>query len=120
MTYWDHVHHHADYDQIWMAHPLIRAAINQRVSGDPNIWPVQSLARRLGKTIGGCLSIGCGIGGLERSLVEERISNEITGIDVSESALAEAQLAARDIPIRYIAPDSRDVLRTAAFDAAVF
>ncbi|HEX9501316.1 MAG TPA: class I SAM-dependent methyltransferase [Thermoanaerobaculia bacterium] len=120
MTYWDHVHHHADYDQIWMAHPLIRAAINQRVSGDPNIWPVQSLARRLGKTIGACLSIGCGIGGLERSLVEERISNEITGIDVSESALAEARRAAGDMPIRYIAADAREFLRAKTFDAIFF
>jgi SAM-dependent methyltransferase len=120
VTYWDHIHHHVDYDQIWMAHPLIRAAINQRVSGDPNIWPVRSLARRLGKTIGRCLSIGCGLGGLERSLVEERISSDITGIDVSEAALAEARKAAGDMPIRYIAADAREFLRGNTFDAIFF
>ena len=100
--------------------PLVRAAINERVSGDPNIWPVRSLARRLGKTIGPCLSIGCGLGGLERSLIEERISNDITGIDVSETVLAEARKAGGDMPIRYIAADAREFLRGKTYDAIFF
>jgi hypothetical protein len=88
--YWDNVSHHVDYDQNWMAHPLVRAAINQRVSGDPNVWPVTALHRRLGTPAGPCLSIGCGLGGLERSLIEEGISRDVTGIDISDSVEAGA------------------------------
>ncbi|HYS53560.1 MAG TPA: class I SAM-dependent methyltransferase [Thermoanaerobaculia bacterium] len=120
MNYWDDVSRHVDYDQIWMAHPLVRAAINRRVSGDPHVWPVAALKRRLGKTIGPVLSIGCGLGGLERSLVEEQISYDVTGIDVSETALEEARRAAGSMPIRYIAADARDFLREKSFDAIFF
>ena len=122
MNYWDAVAHHVDYDQNWMAHPLVRAAINTRVSGDPNVWPITALRRWLGKSIGPSLSIGCGLGGLERSLIEENISRDVTGIDVSESVLAEARRAAGSMPIRYIATDARQFLREhkAVFDGIFF
>ena len=116
MTYWDDVYHHADTEQIWMAHPLIRAAINQRVTGNPNLWPIFGLKRHAGRT----LSIGCGIGGLERSLIEARIADEVIGIDVSETALAEARRAAGGMPITYIAADAREFLRAKKFDAIFF
>lgn len=122
MNYWDNVSHHVDYDQSWMAHPLVRAAINERVSGDPNVWPITALGRQLAKPIGACLSLGCGLGGLERSLIEENISLDVSGIDISESVLAEARRAAGQMPIRYIAADARQFLRghKAAFDGIFF
>src|SRR6187401_1174752 len=93
MNYWDEVAHHTDTSDIWMGHPAVRAAINRRVTGNPDIWPIRGLASELAGRIPvrTALSVGCGTGGLERSLVEEGIVTEITGIDTSEAALAEAR-----------------------------
>lgn len=119
MNYWEELSHHAD-EQMWMAHPLVRRAINERVSGDPNIWPITALRLRLERTIGPCLSIGCGTGGLERSIVDEGISREVTGIDISEAPLAEARKLAGDRPIRYRVADAWSFLRDHSFDAIFF
>ena len=124
MSYWENLGHHTDYEQIWMAHPLVRRAINQRVTSDPDVWPITALRRRLGTMIGPCLSIGCGTGGLERSIIEEKISRDVIGIDVSENALDEARriAAGQQMPITYIAADARTFLRehASAFDAIFF
>ena len=121
MSYWNDLAHHGD-EQIWMAHPLIRRAINTRVSGDPDVWPVTALRRRLGRSAGACLSIGCGTGGLERSIADEGISRDVTGIDIGEAPLAEARRLAGDRPIRYRVADAWSFLREhpASFDAIFF
>lgn len=120
MNYWDDVTHHTDTSDIWMAHPAVRAAINTRVTGDPNMWPIRGLALQLaGRTpVRTALSIGCGTGGLERSLREEGIATDITGIDTSETALAEARRLGPDI--RYLAADARAFLEGQTFDAIFF
>lgn len=124
--YWDDPAHHADYAQFWMAHPLIRAAINERVSGDPNVWPISALRRQLGgrAPLPNCLSIGCGMGALERSLIEQGIGADVTGIDVSDAILQEARrlAAEKQMPIRYIAADARGFLAAhpQSFDAVFF
>lgn len=119
MPYWDHLHHHTDTSEIWMGHPLVRAAINRRVSGDPNVWPITAFAQSLGpRRFQNALSIGCGTGGLERSLIAARIVEGITGIDSSEAILAEARKLAPDI--RYIAADARTFLPGKKFDAIFF
>src|SRR2546423_452976 len=119
VNYWDNLAHHAD-EQIWMAHPLVRRAINERVSGDPDIWPITALRVRLGRTARSALSIGCGTGGLERSIVDENISHDVTGIDISEAPLAEARRLAGDRPIQYRVADAWSFLRENAFDAIFF
>lgn len=119
VNYWENLAHHSD-EQIWMAHPLVRRAINERVSGDPNIWPITALRVRLGRTAGTSLSIGCGTGGLERSIVDEGISRDVTGIDISEAPLAEARRLAGDRPIKYLVADAWTFLRENAFDAIFF
>ena len=126
MSYWDDVARHTAGADNWMADPLVRAAINRRVSGDPNVWPVTALRLRLAHRLplGSVASIGCGVGGLERSLVEEGITNDLTGVDVSDTALAEARRMAADrgMPIRYVNADARAFLREhrGAFDAVFF
>lgn len=120
MNYWDDVTHHTDTSDIWMAHPAVRAAINTRVTGDPNVWPIRGLASQLASRtpVRTALSIGCGTGGLERSLLEEGIATEITGIDMSETALAEARRLGPDI--HYFAADARSFLEGKTFDAIFF
>ena len=120
MNYWNDVTHHTDTSDIWMAHPAVRSAINTRVTGDPSVWPIRGLAPQLPGPlpVRTALSIGCGTGGLERSLLEEGIATEITGIDTSEAALAEARRLGPGI--RYIATDARAFLEGQSFDAIFF
>ena len=114
MTYWDDVAHHTDTSDIWMAHPLVRAAINRRVTGNPNLWPFPAILGE--RRFKNAVSIGCGTGGLERSL--RNAVDDMTGIDASESALAEARRLAPDI--RYVAADARAFLRGKTFEAIFF
>lgn len=119
MTYWDKIEHHTDTSDIWMAHPLVRAAINRRVSGDADVWPIAALARFLrGRVFESALSIGCGTGGLERSLIADGIVRRITGVDASEPALAEARRLAPEV--EYVAADVRPFLEGKSFDAIFF
>jgi len=115
VSYWEELAHHCD-EQMWMAHPLVRRAINERVTGDPNVWPITALRR----TAATALSIGCGTGGLERSIVDAGISPDVTGIDISETPLAEARKLAEGRPIRYVVADAWTFLRENSFDAIFF
>lgn len=123
-SYWDDLSHHTDLAPIWMAHPLVRAAINTRVSGDPSVWPVEALRIQIAarSAIGDALSVGCGLGSLERSLIDEGVVERITAVDVSESALAEARAAAGSRSITYVRADARDYLRSRprSLDAVFF
>lgn len=105
-----------------MAHPLVRAAINRAVSGDPNVWPMAALRQQLGAPLQNPLSIGCGVGSLERSLIDEGVAARATAIDVSESAVSEARRLAGDRPITYVCADGREFLRAhpREFDAVFF
>ena len=114
MPYWDQLEHHTDTSDIWMAHPLVRAAINRRITGDANVWPLPQLLA--GKHFKTALSIGCGTGGLERSLTG--IAEDITGIDASETALAEAKRLGPSI--RYHTADARTFLPGRIYDAIFF
>lgn len=124
VTYWNELEHHIDVSATWMAHPLVRAEINRRVSGDPHLWPATALRQWLGNRapLGSVLSIGCGAGGMERSLIEEGIAAHATGIDMAENVVAEARRLADGMPIDYVVTDAREYLRAHpnAFDAIVF
>src|SRR5690242_10180620 len=116
MTYWDNLDHHTDLSDIWMAHPRVRAEINRRVTGDPHKWPIPTLLE--GQRFETGLSIGCGTGGLERSLVDAGIVHRMTGIDASEAVLAEARRLGPGI--EYLAADAREFLRGKRFNAIFF
>ncbi|HKO00275.1 MAG TPA: class I SAM-dependent methyltransferase, partial [Thermoanaerobaculia bacterium] len=124
VTYWNELAHHTDVSATWMAHPLVRAAINRRVSGDPHVWPIAALRQTLAARIplGECLSIGCGAGGLERSLIEERIASHVIGVDEAASVIEEARRLAAGMPIDYEVVDARAFLRAhpQSFDAIFF
>jgi SAM-dependent methyltransferase len=77
-----------------MAHPLCRAAINRRVTGDPNEWPLEWFSRKFGPRRV-ALSLGCGIGNLERAALKIGLCATITGIDFSSESIRIARERAR-------------------------
>jgi SAM-dependent methyltransferase len=79
-------------DHFWAAQPLVRRAINRRVTGDPNRWPMEWFAGRFAREpLARGLSIGCGTGGLERDVVGKRICAFVEGIDFSRDSVAQAR-----------------------------
>ena len=95
MSYWSDLDRHR-WDEIWMNHPAVRARINRRVTGDPAKWPIRWLSEVVGERLPfrRALSVGCGVGNLERSLVELGLVEHVTGIDSSAGAIEEARRAA--------------------------
>jgi SAM-dependent methyltransferase len=126
VPYWDDVSHHTteSLERHWMAHPLVRHAINRRVTGDPLVWPITALKRQLGERVGRALSIGSGVGAFERTLLEQGIATDVTGVDISDAILGEARKGAAQagMAIEYIAADAREYMRErpSSFDAVFF
>jgi SAM-dependent methyltransferase len=74
-----------------MAHPLCRRAINRRVSGSEDEWPLDWFGRITGgRCFGRGLSWGCGLGAFERAAIRAGIVSEIDAFDVSGASLEEA------------------------------
>ena len=90
--FWDQNNAIAESPLFWMANPLCRSAINRLVTGDPNRWPLEDFARLIGHRPGRKgLSLGCGLGTLERWARRSGICAEVTGIDLSPTSLALAR-----------------------------
>ncbi len=123
MSYWADLDSHA-WDEIWMNHPAVRAAINRRVTGDPDLWPIAWLPQIVGERIPfeRAISIGCGLGHFERSLAQLGIVKHVTGIDSSASAIEQARRSASDLTesISYREADAWSVLRDSRHLDAVF
>jgi SAM-dependent methyltransferase len=72
----------------WMGDPLIRAYINESISGSPHGWPLDWFQSFLGgRTFARGLSIGCGSGGLERDLLARGICREMDAFDGSAESI---------------------------------
>jgi O-antigen biosynthesis protein len=123
-VYWNELEHHQDVSHFWMAHPRVRAMINRRVTGDPELWPTGWFRREFGSRMpfARALSIGCGQGNLERDLATRGIVSSVTGIDVAPAPLAFATKEAEGFPIRYESADAYEYLRARprSFDAIFF
>ena len=120
-TYWDHHHHVAEDPLFWMAHPLCRAAINRRVTGDPHLWPLDWFARKFaGAGFRRGLSLGCGLGSLERSAMRLGLCESILGLDFSAESLGVGRTRARAENVRGVTYASADLndpdFGVAAFD----
>jgi len=95
-AYWDENRHKSQDPSFWMAHPVCRAAINRRVSGSPDEWPLDWFRRvHAPRPFERGVSFGCGLGGFERSAVRAGIAREIDAFDLSPASLQEAREAAR-------------------------
>jgi predicted SAM-dependent methyltransferase len=122
--FWDGHHHILEDPGFWMAHPLCRAAINRRVSGDPNVWPLTALGVFAGRPLGRALSLGCGTGSLERTAMRLKMFGEIDAVDSSEASLQVARERASEEGlegIRYSRGDLNDLrLPRRAYDVVIF
>jgi len=84
-------------DHYWGAQPLVRRAINRRVTGDPNRWPMEWFAETYARQpFARGLSVGCGAGLLERDVLAKRICETMEGVDFSEDSIGEARFAAEE------------------------
>src|SRR5512143_4179493 len=84
-------------DHFWAAQPLVRRAINRRVTGDPNRWPMEWFRETYARQpFARGLSVGCGAGLLERDVLAKGICEAMEGIDFSEESLEQARFAAEE------------------------
>jgi SAM-dependent methyltransferase len=126
IAYWSRPEHHA-WDGVWLNHPLARAHANQRVTGRPDLWPIASLRATLPDRLPlrRTASIGCGVGNLERSLVELDFVQTVIGVDYSQNALdvasERATAAGFGDQVSYRCAEARDFLtEEREFDAIFF
>jgi SAM-dependent methyltransferase len=93
--YWDANKEKSKDPTYWMAHPLCRQAINRRVSGNPNEWPLEWFSRAHGSVpFGRGVSWGCGLGAFERDAIRKKLVCEIDAFDISSASLEDARRAA--------------------------
>ena len=122
MSYWSDLDRHG-WDELWQNHPAVRTRINRIVTGDPSQWPIACLRRIVPERLpfANALSVGCGVGNLERSLVELSLARHVTGIDSSAEAVEEARRLAGTAPIDYRVADAREYLASVRHvDAVLF
>lgn len=82
----------------WMESPMVQDRINKKISGDKDVdWVSYVINKYLcdmnNKT---ALSLGCGIGNLERDLQRRKIFKVMEAIDVSEGAISQAKKLVED------------------------
>ncbi len=95
--YWESGTAESEENHYWGAQPLVRRAINRRITGDPNLWPMDWFAAKYASSpfpLG--LSAGCGEGALERDLVSKNVCRMVEGIDFSREALRQAETLAEE------------------------
>ena len=97
--YWD-AHNLAPADDVvyWLAVPAVRAAVNRRLTGDPETLYITRFlaALRDGPPPRRALSVGCGTGELDRGIALEGGVAHVDGIDVSAVSLAAAEALAAE------------------------
>lgn len=130
-AYWSDLDRHTGgrhMEEIWLAHPEVRAAVNVLISGDPHRWPLDWFQERFAARLplSNALTIGCGTGSLERDLIHREICLRITGVDVVgpplEKARQEAAVAGMTERINYVQMDAAEFLakREGQLDAVFF
>lgn len=94
----------------WDTHPRVLASINRRISGDPNEEWLSFVKRRFcDRKLERGLSLGCGWGMLERTVLQLEICECCDAYDIAPEAIAtaqsEAQKAGLDQRVRYFCSD---------------
>jgi 2-polyprenyl-3-methyl-5-hydroxy-6-metoxy-1,4-benzoquinol methylase len=107
----------------WLEHPVARAFINVRVSGDPAVGVAEHWRRTYLSTPAPlALSVGCGFGGFERDAFRMGLAERFEAIDISVKAVEQARAYAAEAGlsdrISYSAVDlEREVLPENRYDA---
>lgn len=80
----------------WLNHPLTRAHLCRRISGDPNRGSLHHWIRNyIPRPLESALSVGCGFGAFERTLIKNNVAQHVIGVDLSRDAVAAAEAAAK-------------------------
>lgn len=75
----------------WLKHPITRAYISKRISGEPKVDSLQYIARSyFSAPVDRALSLGCGFGGFEIAAIRANVAKHIDACDISEAAVVEA------------------------------
>jgi len=111
--------------QHWLQHPLVQVRINFKVAGSPGINRFEYFLNRYVKDkmpVERALTLGCGVGELERGLCHYNFAQSHEGIDISDGAIRIARdhaLSANLTHLRYrtgnlntveLEPDAFDVI----------
>lgn len=109
----------------WTEHPRVREHVNELITGVSWLWPLVALkAGWAYQPWPRAISIGCGTGGLERSVRLLNVATKIEGWDFSRQSVREARRLARAERlggIRYRVKDcNRADFGRDRFDAAFF
>ena len=121
-AFWDH-EIVAQTHVSWMNDPRILDAVHRRIGGDgtPSSAGDWFVSRLQGRTFSRGLSIGCGVGNLEREAIRRNVCATIDAFDASVHSLRLARRAADEEGygdrIRYFASDfNRPVLPADTYD----
>jgi len=109
---------------LWMSAPEIRDYIAQNIGGDRPRFGVEWLRDVTHRRFERALSIGCGAGGFERSLVSLDICDRVDAFDAGVFSLTQARREAREAGmadrIHYFAADfNRPAFARARYDLVV-
>jgi len=120
--FWNRTYAAGEY-VTWPQEPVVRRRLNRRVTGSPDVWPIDWLAREwIPRPFPRALSLGCGEGALERDLMSKGLCGAIVGLDLSEQALGLARQKAAeagfgtleyrraDLDRLALAPESREAV----------
>jgi SAM-dependent methyltransferase len=129
--YWNDLSRHGvDVDALvtWLADPVVRRRVNTRVTGSPERWPTDWVRAHLASVIPlrRAVSVGSGVGNLERDLLRKGVVSSIVGVDLAPAAVAFARLRAEEEglspdAISYVAAEAREFLsRQVDLDAVFF
>jgi SAM-dependent methyltransferase len=90
--FWDENREKSRDPAYWMAHALCRQAINRRVSGNINEWPLDWFRRvHVARPFERGVSWGCGLGAFERAAIRTGIAGAVDAFDISPKSLADAR-----------------------------
>jgi SAM-dependent methyltransferase len=113
----------------WKHVPEVERAVNQRVSGDPRVapldWFLRHVARAQPAPLARVLVLGCGLAHVERTLVADGHAREVVALDLSQQVVARAKAGADGLAVTYMQADMNDLpvgpepLRPGSFDAVV-
>lgn len=81
----------------FMHEPVVRRRINARITGDPDLWPMDYFARRCaGRVFARGLSLGCGEGALERDVRRRGLVGELEGLELAAELVELARAKAAE------------------------
>ncbi len=103
----------------WTMSKRVREIINRRVSGADDVdWLAWIQREYCGGGLGLALSVGCGIGGLERQVMSRGMCRRMVGVDIAEGALDKARESAGGMAIEYKKVDlERETVPGGPYDA---